>query len=466
MILDSISGMHAGAALGITAIISAAVAGWSNVKRWFSYFSGFFIETATLHDEMIGIVLSYLRLEYKRPPSMRSLFIARMFKVENDVIHSAVPFQIPDVSGSRIQIMYGPRGILASTYHEGATHLSSIRGLADFKGLIADAITYDRKRGAIEHLEDTSKGSSFEIIKRIGTAGDDNSTNAFAAKYGRGSKDRDDTEAPAIASASRGGRLSNSPYDVRIGVDQSFMYRLDQYFRPAERISAMRGLAYDDDQLKLIEYCEGWYRNARWYKDHFIPWKTGLLLHGPGGTGKSSFARVVGEIIGIPVYEFYMNTLRDAEFIDFWDNMRFPCVVLLDDFDTAFSGREAMTVHKSLSFETVLKQISGVSSNNGVLLVITTNHLEKIDDALGRLDENGRPTRPGRIDRVVHFGVTTAEQRRRLIDIILDDWTDYDRESLVEVGDGMTAAQFQSLCIEKAFNSLALSSNQTEVNHE
>ena len=446
MDLSPIQHLHAGTALGIGAVLSAVVAGWQSVKRWLTYLSGFVFVSAKLDPATAGTVSLYLRHQYKRPPSMRTRVVSSSFSVDNDVVHSLVPFEIPD--GDGVLVFFGARGlVLFATNNQYEGSIRTIRGLGDLHGIIEDSIRYDRKRGELEQLESEARGSSFEIRKVIGTAGDDNATNAYLNRAG---KDREATEADVPALRDYG--HANT---IRYGVDQSFMYTLDQYFRPAEKKSALRGLAYDDSKMELMDYCSTWFRSARWYKKHFIPWKTGLLLHGPGGTGKSSFARVIAETLGIPVYEFYLNTLRDAEFIREWDNMRTPCVVLLDDFDTAFNLREPVTVHKSLSFETVLKQISGISSNNGVLLVITTNHLEKIDPALGRMDSSGRSTRPGRIDRVVEFGLTSREQRERLVGIILEDWTDnLDLKALIDRGAGTTAAQFQSMCIEQAFKSL------------
>ena len=448
--LANISMAHAGAALGLTAVASAVIAGWNSVKSWLSYIKGFLVKTVELDENTTGVVAMHLRSTYKQPPSKSSLIISRYFQVDSDVMVSMVPFEVPHPRG--LCIYYGRRGLLVFQLGHNSSNgvLTTMRGLADLRGLVEDSITDARKLAAIDQQAEDKRGNQFQIIKRIGTAGEDQA-------YGSYRKMGDNLD-----KANEAGLVSDSPtrgsmsvYDVRIGFDQSFMYDLSRYYKPAEKVSALRGLAYDDEHLKIIDYCEEWYKNAAWYKQHFIPWKTGILLHGPGGTGKSSMARVIGELLGLPVYEYYLNTMRDAEFIDYWDRMQFPCVVLLDDFDTAFHGREPATIHKALSFETVLKQISGISSANGVLLVITTNHLEHIDPALGTVTEDGRPTRPGRIDKVSYFGVTSAAQRRKLVDIILGDWTGSDVESLVAQGDGMTAAQFQALCIEVAYKQLA-----------
>ena len=53
-----------------------------------------------------------------------------------------------------------------------------------------------------------------------------------------------------------------------------------------------------------------------------------------------------------------------------------------------------------LSLSGLLNILDGVASQEGRLLVMTTNHLEKLDKAL---------VRPGRVDRIVHFGLADFE---------------------------------------------------------
>jgi SpoVK/Ycf46/Vps4 family AAA+-type ATPase len=251
------------------------------------------------------------------------------------------------------------------------------------------------------------------------------------------------------------GDSSNSPNSVddiyapdRI-VDTSFRYEKDRYIKNRSNVDPLRGLFFEDDVMELLEDLKRWYLQRQWYQDHGIPWRTGVMLHGPGGTGKSSLSRATAQTLGIPLYQYCLNTMTDRDFVREWERMRTPCVVALEDFDTVFHGRESVTTHQSLSFECVLNQISGISALNGVLLMLTTNHVEHIDAAMGQIDQNGRPTRPGRIDRILYMGQTTEKQRRKIAVYTLDWATDL-IESTVASGEGTTAAQFQSMCVQAA----------------
>ncbi|KAH7124773.1 hypothetical protein EDB81DRAFT_664220, partial [Dactylonectria macrodidyma] len=77
------------------------------------------------------------------------------------------------------------------------------------------------------------------------------------------------------------------------------------------------------------------------------------------------------------------------------------CVVLLEDIDAAGAahsrdagGENPPERGKSAGYERLLNAIDGVASQEGRLLIMTTNHIEKLDGAL---------IRPGRIDTQVKF---------------------------------------------------------------
>jgi SpoVK/Ycf46/Vps4 family AAA+-type ATPase len=233
------------------------------------------------------------------------------------------------------------------------------------------------------------------------------------------------------------------------------MYPRERYISNKKARDPFQGLFYEADALRLVEDLKQWFTRESWYKDHGIPWRTGVLLHGPGGTGKSSMARAIAETLGVPLYQYYLSTFTDREFVNEWDNMAAPCVVALEDLDNVFHGCEPATEHKSLSFDCVLNQISGIGSLNGVLLIVTTNRLELIDPAMGRLDEHGRPTRPGRIDHVLHLGHCSEGVRRQIADYTLDGWADDLKGELVAEGANTTPAQFQRLCIDAALRRIA-----------
>lgn len=317
----------------------------------------------------------------------------------------------------------------------------------------------------VREMDNTSAGN-YRVIPVMGTVGQNR--HEWGDDHGAGNKAADSGSKPTALGAHTNefGSDSRAWNDPNPRVDKSFMYESHRYLRDAKRHDPLRGLFYPDDALAMLDGLKHWYKRRDWYQERGIPWRTGVMMWGPGGTGKSSMAKVIAQTLGLPLYQYYLNTLNDRDFVRRWSSMDTPCVVALEDFDTVFHGRESTTVHKSLSFECVLNQISGINSLNGVLLVVTTNHLDKIDAALGQIDDNGRPTRPGRIDHILHMGSTTEKQRQQIADYTLSDLAPDMVDRLVLENPETTAAQFQSLCIQTALDRMAEQTVRSKTRHQ
>lgn len=74
-------------------------------------------------------------------------------------------------------------------------------------------------------------------------------------------------------------------------------------------------------------------------------------------------------------------------------------IILLEDIDAIFQGRESVQEKRdggqSVTFSGLLNALDGVRSQEGRILIMTTNHKDKLDPAL---------LRPGRADRCIELG--------------------------------------------------------------
>lgn len=154
--------------------------------------------------------------------------------------------------------------------------------------------------------------------------------------------------------------------------------------------------------------------SENWYYDRGIPYRRGYLLHGPPGSGKSSFIQALA---GDLDYNIAMLNLSERGLTDDRLNHLLSIVpqrtlVLLEDADAAFSNRRTQTDidgyrGANVTFSGLLNALDGVASAEERVLFLTTNHVEHLDSAL---------VRPGRVDMSVELGEATRWQASELWD--------------------------------------------------
>ena len=218
-------------------------------------------------------------------------------------------------------------------------------------------------------------------------------------------------------------------------------------------------LALSDETLKVVESARRWRSSEQWCRDHGVPWKLGILMYGSPGNGKTALTRAMAQSFDFPVYAFDLSSLSNEEFQEAWSSMltNAPCMAVIEDIDAVFNKRENVTKEKLLTFDCILNCIDGVEKTDGVLLVITTNKVESIDEAIGipRRDHGEAPgsssTRPGRIDRSLEMSAPDAEGRMKIATRILGEWPSL-MDQVVSEGEGDSGAQFQDRCAWRALS--------------
>ena len=213
--------------------------------------------------------------------------------------------------------------------------------------------------------------------------------------------------------------------------------------------NALAQMALSPEAQTMVEEVRRWLKSEDWHKARGIPWRRGWLLHGGPGTGKTSLIRAIAEDFDLPVYVFDLATLFNNELQIEWQKMLscVPCVALFEDIDAVFEGRENK-VGGHLTFDCLLNCIDGIERTDGVLLVITTNHLDRLDAALG-VPSAQVSTRPGRIDRVLELHGLDDAGRLHLCQRILPEWPETWEET-IRLGKDETGAQFQERCFQLA----------------
>ncbi|KAL9006023.1 MAG: hypothetical protein Q9188_001201 [Gyalolechia gomerana] len=179
--------------------------------------------------------------------------------------------------------------------------------------------------------------------------------------------------------------------------------------RPLESVILDKGV-----KERVVADLKDFLRSERWYYDRGIPYRRGYLLHGPPGSGKSSFIQALaGELdYNIAILNLSERGLTDDRLNYLLTIIPKRALVVLEDVDAAFSNRRTQSEADgyrgaNVTFSGLLNTLDGVASAEERVLFLTTNHVERLDSAL---------VRPGRVDMTVRLGEATRYQAAELWD--------------------------------------------------
>ncbi|KPM44432.1 hypothetical protein AK830_g2083 [Neonectria ditissima] len=138
------------------------------------------------------------------------------------------------------------------------------------------------------------------------------------------------------------------------------------------------------------------------YQSRSMPYRRGYLFYGPPGTGKSSLSVAIAGEFGLDLYEVKIPSVgTDADLEQMFQEIPPRCVVLLEDIDAVWVDRSnAENGHDgngapNCTLSGLLNVLDGVGSQEGRIVIMTTNRPEQLDSAL---------VRPGRVDMKVFLG--------------------------------------------------------------
>ncbi|GJP61579.1 hypothetical protein CLOP_g12514 [Closterium sp. NIES-67] len=186
------------------------------------------------------------------------------------------------------------------------------------------------------------------------------------------------------------------------------------------RRSAYDDVVMADDIWEVLEEVMTYMRDPMRYHSQGIKLPRGILISGPPGTGKTLLARSIARECGLPFVftsgaEFVDSTSEsglDKVFnIFFTARANAPSFLFVDEID-ALAGKSVLKDPERRDvYEEFLAELDGevehtdvdrFSLRQAVILIAATNRPDELDEGL---------TKAGRIDREIHVGLPSEEQR-------------------------------------------------------
>ncbi|KAI0068685.1 P-loop containing nucleoside triphosphate hydrolase protein [Artomyces pyxidatus] len=172
--------------------------------------------------------------------------------------------------------------------------------------------------------------------------------------------------------------------------NQGFWSKDASLWREIQKASWSDVILEEDFKAAVQKDVHGFFSSEWTYKNLSLPWKRGLIMYGPPGNGKTISIKIIMKECDAKGYRpMYVKSFQSWQgeegamatvFAKARQNA--PCVVILEDLDSLINDRNR-------SF--FLNELDGLSGNDGLLVIGTTNHFDRLDPGLS--------TRPSRFDR-------------------------------------------------------------------
>ena len=227
-----------------------------------------------------------------------------------------------------------------------------------------------------------------------------------------------------------------------------------------------------DDQIREVrEAVEDPLINAETFREVGVEPPSGVLLHGPPGTGKTMLAKAVANetdatFIKMAGSELVRKFIGEGARLvrDLFElaSEREPAVIFIDEIDavatTRTDSKTSGDAEVQRTMMQLLSEMDGFDERGEIRIMAATNRFDMLDEAI---------LRPGRFDRLIEVPKPDIEGRKRILEIHAQDLNlgeDVDFEELAEGLEDYSGADIAALTTEAGM--FAIRDDREEVRTE
>jgi len=167
-----------------------------------------------------------------------------------------------------------------------------------------------------------------------------------------------------------------------------------------------------DNNIKeeIMNHIDNWEKCADTFEERGLIHKTGILVYGKAGTGKSTLAKALASELDYDLVSIDTSTFDDINLIELTNainNDNIKIVIFIDEIDAIFKSRDdgEATDDQKVRVTKLLSFLDGVNSPNNCIFVATTNYYDRLDSAI---------TRKGRFDKVIELTDINKDTARKM----------------------------------------------------